>query len=55
MTKQRMYIETMQDIMKSSNKVFVDGKSGNNVLPFLPLQDLMNRRPAAPAAAPQTN
>ena len=55
MTKQRMYIETMQDIMKSSNKVFVDGKSGNNVLPFLPLQDLMNRRPATPAAAPATN
>lgn len=55
LTKQRLYIETMQNIIKNSNKVFVDGKSGNNVLPFLPLQDLLNRRPATAAPAPATN
>lgn len=55
LTKQRLYIETMQEIMQKSPKIFVDGKSGSNVLPFLPLQDLMNRRPASAAAAPATN
>lgn len=40
-TQKRIYIETMQQIMQNSNKVYLDGKAGANALPFLPLQDLM--------------
>ncbi len=46
LTSKRMYIETMQQIVKNSNKVYLDGKSAGNALPFLPLQDLMNKRNA---------
>lgn len=48
-TMQRLYIETMEDILKNSHKVILDqaatGKSG--VLPYLPLPGL----PAAPSTA----
>jgi membrane protease subunit HflK len=54
LTSKRMYIETMQEILKNSSKVYVDGKAGNNVLPFLPLQDMM-KRPAPSNKEPEIN
>ena len=57
LTTKRMYIETMQEIIKNSPKIYVDGKSSNGVLPFLPLNDLMakgNRTPAN-ASTPTEN
>lgn len=36
LTKKRIYLETMQDVMKNSTKIVVDTKSNNNVL-YLPL------------------
>ncbi|MCX7891952.1 MAG: FtsH protease activity modulator HflK [Burkholderiales bacterium] len=39
-TRDRMYLETMQQILANSNKVIVDAKSANNML-FLPLDKLM--------------
>ena len=51
-TAQRLYIETMEEILKNSNKVIIDksaiGQSG--VLPYLPLPSLPAFTP--PAAAP---
>jgi len=55
-TQQRLYLETMEEILKNSNKVIIDksaqGESG--VLPYLPLPALggPNGNPAAP---PPTN
>ncbi|ALE55230.1 FtsH protease activity modulator HflK [Paraburkholderia sp. RL17-368-BIF-A] len=50
--RQRMYLETMQQIYSNTTKVFVDNKSGNNVL-YLPLDKLVeqNRQRVADAAA----
>lgn len=54
-TVQRLYLETMEEILKNSKKVIIDkaaqGETG--VLPFLPLQDLLQPAPAAGAAPAQ--
>jgi membrane protease subunit HflK len=51
-TLQRLYLETMEEILKNSNKIIIDkaaqGQSG--VLPYLPLPSLLGAAP--PAAAP---
>lgn len=36
-TKKRMYLETMEDILQGVNKVIVEGKGTQGVLPYLPL------------------
>jgi membrane protease subunit HflK len=51
-TIQRLYLETMEEILKNSNKIIIDkaaqGQSG--VLPYLPLPNLLNSAP--PTAQP---
>jgi membrane protease subunit HflK len=53
-TLQRLYLETMEDVLKSANKVIIDkaveGQAG--VLPYLPLPGLPSFSPATPQAAP---
>src|SRR5712672_2978312 len=41
-TLQRLYLETMEEILKSSNKVIIDksAEGGNGVIPYLPLPAL---------------
>ena len=36
-TKERLYLETMQDVMKDTQKVVITGGASGNVLPYLPL------------------
>jgi membrane protease subunit HflK len=48
-TLERMYLETMQDIMTHSTSVILDDKV-RGLLPFLPLNDLP--KPTAPATPP---
>ncbi|HEX7936080.1 MAG TPA: FtsH protease activity modulator HflK, partial [Paraburkholderia sp.] len=54
--RQRMYLETMQQIYSNTTKVFVDNKGGNNVL-YLPLDKLVEqtRQRVADAAAAASN
>jgi len=49
--RQRMYLDTMQQIYSRTTKVFVDSKAGNNVV-YLPLDKLVeaNRQQAKDAA-----
>ena len=51
-TLQRLYLETMEEILKNSNKIIIDkaaeGQSG--VLPYLPLPNLLGHVPNAPPA-----
>jgi membrane protease subunit HflK len=47
-TRERMYLETMERVLGSANKVIVDQKNGASVLPYLPLSQL---EPAAPPPA----
>ncbi len=42
-TRQRMYLETMEDVLGRSNKVILDDESSGGVVPYLPLNEL-NRR-----------
>ncbi|WP_027793542.1 FtsH protease activity modulator HflK [Paraburkholderia acidipaludis] len=50
--RERMYLETMQHIYSNTTKVFVDSKSGNNVI-YLPLDKIVDatRQRAAAAAS----
>lgn len=43
-TRKRIYLETMEKILKDANKVVMDNKSG--VLPYLPLSDLKAQKSA---------
>jgi modulator of FtsH protease HflK len=53
-TLQRLYLETMEEILKSSNKVIIDksAEGGSGVLPYLPLPALGGGNGAAGAPAP---
>jgi modulator of FtsH protease HflK len=62
-TKQRLYLETMEQILRGNNKFIIDQSAGGGtggVLPYLPLQDMQQRRtttttpgqPPAPAQPP---
>jgi membrane protease subunit HflK len=60
-TRERLYLETLEAVMSSSTKVLVDTGSGNNVL-YLPLDQLLQKRAPVPTAeapvvppAPQTS
>ena len=50
-TKERLYIEAMEDVLKSAQKVILDSDKANGVLPYLPLNEL--KRPRAAEAEPQ--
>lgn len=40
-TRERMYLETLEQVMSSSTKVYMDQKGGNNLI-YLPLDKLMD-------------
>jgi modulator of FtsH protease HflK len=46
-TRERIYIETLEEILRTSTKVLVDTNGGNNLL-YLPLDQLVQRRPLPP-------
>jgi membrane protease subunit HflK len=49
-TRERMYLETVQQIMTSTSKVMIDAKSGGNIL-FLPLDKILQMSAAGVADA----
>jgi membrane protease subunit HflK len=53
-TVQRLYIETMEEILKSSNKVIIDkaAQGSSGVMPYLPLPSLPGFNTPATGAAP---
>jgi membrane protease subunit HflK len=42
-TRERLYLDTMQQVLGQSNKVLLDVKGGNNLM-YLPLDQLMKQR-----------
>ena len=50
-TRQRLYLDTMQQVYGSTSKVLVTGKDGQNNLLYLPLDKMIDSRPTAPAGA----
>lgn len=52
-TTKRMYLETMEQIMRGTSKVIIDGQNGGQgVVPYLPLTELQKQQPR-PNAQPQ--
>ncbi|MSO75347.1 MAG: FtsH protease activity modulator HflK [Alphaproteobacteria bacterium] len=53
-TTRRIYIETMEEVLRGANKVIIDrpGEGGTGVVPYLPLPEIHRRatQPAAPGA-----
>lgn len=43
-TKQRLYIETMEEVLKNAQKIIIDQQGQQGVVPYLPLNEL-NRNP----------
>ncbi len=50
-TRDRLYIETMQQVYSNVTKVMIDSRTGSNLL-YLPLDRLLQQAGAAPAGAP---
>lgn len=43
-TRQRLYIETLQDVLSKNPKIIIDSKAaGSGVVPYLPLPELLKR------------
>lgn len=53
-TRQRMYLETMERILGGTNKIILD-TSGSGVVPYLPLNEMNTpQRPATSSSSPST-
>ncbi len=46
-TKERMYIETMEQVLQNAQKIIMDEQAGKGVVPYLPLNELNRTAPAA--------
>jgi len=42
-TKRRLYLERMQQVLGETEKIIIDNSAGGGVVPYLPLNELMNR------------
>ncbi len=47
-TRKRIFIETMQDVLSNTDKIIIDKKSGG-VVPYLPLSELQKKQPTTPS------
>ena len=47
-TRQRIFIETMEKVLADTDKVIIDDKAGPGVLPFLPLSEFTVKKPSPP-------
>ena len=58
MTRERMYLETMERIFSDTNKTIIDtGRGGPDVMPYLPLTELplpLARSSGGSSSAPRT-
>ena len=49
MTRRRLYLETMEQVLAGANKVVVEpGTTGSGVVPYLPLPALKGQDASAP-------
>jgi modulator of FtsH protease HflK len=52
-TRQRIFIETMEKVLADTDKVIIDDKAGPGVLPFLPLSEFTVKKPSPPEEGQQ--
>ena len=53
-TRERIFIETMEDVLGNAQKIILDGNAGGGAVPYLPLDQLNRVKPAAGNAAQRT-
>lgn len=53
-TRKRMYLETMEQVLGGTNKVILDGSAGQGAVPYLPLNNLFTPVKPAATTAPAT-
>jgi membrane protease subunit HflK len=51
-TRQRLYLETMEEILPRANKIILDDLAGKQAVPYLPLENFLQRRPEGGAPEP---
>jgi membrane protease subunit HflK len=51
-TRQRLYIETMEEILPRANKIILDDLAAKQAVPYLPLENFLPRRPEAGEPGP---
>ncbi|MGE6740775.1 FtsH protease activity modulator HflK [Allorhizobium pseudoryzae] len=49
-TRERIFLETMEQVLKNSNKIILDDKQ-QGVVPYLPLNEMLRQNPAQSGAA----
>ncbi|MGY4535477.1 membrane protease subunit HflK [Pseudomonas sp. TE3786] len=54
-TRERLYLDTMQELMSNTSKVLVTGEKGQNNLLYLPLDKMIDSRGAAPVPGASSN
>jgi membrane protease subunit HflK len=47
-TRERLFLETMERVLSGSEKIILDQKGGQGVVPYLPLDQLQRPKPAEP-------
>jgi membrane protease subunit HflK len=52
-TRRRLYLETMEEVLAQANKIIIDGDTTQPVVPYLPLGQLRPPPKAEAAAAPE--
>ena len=52
-TRKRIFIETMQEVLSNTDKIIIDEKTGG-IVPYLPLSELQKRPPQTPSAQTQS-
>jgi len=43
-TKNRIYLETLEEVFQNANKIIIDTKQGSGVIPYLPLPEIKKRK-----------
>ena len=46
-TRKRLYLETMERVFSGADKIIIDNKAGQGVVPYLPLDQLTKRKDGA--------
>ncbi len=46
-TRQRIFIDTMRQVLSGADKIIIDDKGGSGVVPYLPLSELRKHTPAS--------
>ena len=53
-TRQRLYLETMEEVYQNTNKVMVDVKQGNSLM-YLPIDKMINQRRSSSAPSDESS